>query len=71
MDAPKAVCRVCKKEEIYHVNATGVKLMPRTWSLHEDKTPDRGKSMAEVCSDNCIRRLKEMNKTANNNRTGW
>jgi hypothetical protein len=69
---PKCKCRVCGVEDFYRPGAAGqIQLLPRDWSLFEDKTPERSKAMAEVCSTRCISRLKELNKQANNRRTGW
>lgn len=64
-------CRVCGKEDFCRPSLSGVDFLPRDWTLLEDKTPDRPKAMASVCSSNCVRKLKELNKQANTRRTGW
>lgn len=66
-----AVCRVCGKTELCHSNPSGITFLPRDWIKFEDKTLNRRSAMASVCSEKCIRRLKELNRDANNKRTGW
>lgn len=66
------VCRVCGVSDFCRPGMGGqVNFLPRDWVVHEDKTPQRRKAMAEVCSERCVRKLKELNKQANNHRTGW
>ena len=65
-------CRVCKAEGLARPGLEGtVDFLPRDWLVHEDRTPERTKAMANVCSEKCVRRLKELNRAANNKRTGW
>jgi len=67
----KAKCRVCHVEADCHVGLGGETLLPYGWDNFEDKTPQRKKAMVPVCSEKCKRKLKEMNKQGNNQRTGW
>lgn len=72
MEQPeKAKCRVCHTEAVCHVGVGGVKLLPFGWDNFEDKTLTRTRAMATVCSEKCKRKLKEMNRQGNNQRTGW
>ena len=67
-----SACRVCGKEEILRPGLGGaVSFLPRDWVVHEDKTAERKSAMTNVCSEKCVRTLKELNRASNNKRTGW